>query len=356
MDPFYTKWRTAGDVIDKVQVSGRNRTAIVTGSNSGIGYQTALALCRTGFHVICCCRSKEKSLSTVQKIQSTIQKQQNEANEASNTGVCTTGVVDLGDLDSVRDFVTSLNTRPINILVNNAGIMQLPNFSPSKQGYEMQFHVNFLGPWLLTELLKPNLKLAATNDPTNTLSRVVNVASSAHYSCTFSKIPDITQIGNPEKAKNNYTDGWNEYATSKMYQILHARSIAAKHNDKIVAFSLHPGVIATKLSRNAKCCTFTRLLYCWPKSLYCCCFCCCPGCLRTNVEQGAASSVRACIDPALVDYSGSYLGEDTQVKEPRLPPSFDFDGLEVRLYELCGLEKSTCSATTATGAEKKESM
>ena len=96
-------------------------------------------------------------------------------------------------------------------------------------------------------------------------------------------------------------------------------------------------MIATGLSRNAKCCSLTWLLYCWPKALYCCC-CCCQGVLRTNVEQGAASSVRACVDPALVDVGGSFLYEDAQPKEPSLPLNFDVEGFNARCRHLCGLD------------------
>ena len=339
-DPFYTKWKTAQEVAEHLNVNGEGRTAIVTGSNSGIGYESALALCNSGYTVISCCRSQTKAQATMEKLTAA----------ATGSGRCTPGVVDLGDLNSVRTFVASLQDKPIHLILNNAGIMQLPTFQQSAQQYEMQFAVNFLGPWLLVELLKPHLRLAATAHQVP--SRVVNVASSAHYTSSFDLMPNEDMIGDPTHAEQAYTTGWNEYATSKLYQILHARHLAEQERgNNIVSFSLHPGVIATGLSRNAKCCSFTRLLYCFPKALYCCC-CCCQGWLRTSVDQGAASSVRACVDPALVEVSGCYLGEDCQPKEPRLPANFDFEKFKKRCKGLCSVGTVGRDKGTDVGGEK----
>jgi len=346
LDTFFTKWTTAQEVVKKINLNGHGRTAIVTGSNSGIGYESALSLILSGFNVICCCRSLEKSTATVESIHAaaaaaaaTAAADTNVAAAAHNIGTCSTGIVDLGDLNSVRSFVDSLpDDILISILLNNAGIMQLPSFQTSEQGYEKQFAVNFLGPWLLTRLMTPKLQQAATT--TGVKSRVVNVASSAHYASSLSKIPTADMIGDPVTARAAYTNGWNEYATSKLYQILDAKHHAKKKNSgsgsgSILFFSLHPGVIKTGLARNSKCCSFTRLLYCFPKSLYCCC-CCCQGVLRTSVQQGAATSVRACIDPSLEASNGCYLHENTHPKEPRLPENFDSERFQERCEELCG--------------------
>ena len=336
-DPFYSKWKTAFQVVQNVNTNGYGRTCIVTGSNSGIGYVTALSLVRTGYKVICCCRSLTKAETTCVRINKDIE---STPELQLFPGNCLPGVLDLGDLESVRTFVRTIGEQRIDILCNNAGIMQLPTFQTSKQGYEMQFAVNFLAPWLLTELLKPNLRKAANmnGDGTATVeprpSRVINVASSAHYAANFQLIPEMNQIGDPTLAEQAYDGGWNEYATSKMYQILHVKHLAKTNDNKIVAFALHPGVIATGLSRNAKCCSFTWFLYCWPKTLYCCC-CCCTGVLRTDVDQGAASSVRACTDSELNEFSGSYIHEDCQLKEPQLPMNWDGEGFEARCRVLC---------------------
>ena len=337
-DLRYTKWTTAQDVADIVMGPTQDTSnmvgpvtagsVIVTGSNSGIGFEAALVLRRVGYKVICCARSMAKATATCEKIESLMASDL--ASERS--GSTAPGVVDLGDLDSVRAFTTSLKDKPVLCLLNNAGIMQLPKFTPSKQGFESQFAVNFLGPWLLTELLKPNLRAGAR--AMKCPARVVNVSSAAHYSSQHSMIPEVAKIGDPAIAREQYTNGWNEYATSKMYQIIHAQHIAETEKGTIAAFSLHPGVISTGLNRNAACCTFTRLLYCLPHQLYCCC-CCCQGTIRKTKPQGAAPSVRACIDPALAPASGSYLHETCHPKAPRLLSSLDPGLLMERCATLC---------------------
>ena len=249
-DHRYTKWTTAEQVLtncgsDAVAIfsdGGRDstqnnerRVAIVTGSNSGIGYVTARTLYRTGYKVICCCRSKEKAETTCAQIMNWHKEQHPHLQHHNH---CLPGVLDLGDLDSVRAFCATMQDQRIDILVNNAGIMQLPAFSASKQGFEMQFAVNFLAPWLLTELLTPNLRRAGTE---TVPSRVVNVSSSAHFAADLNALPSVDCIGDPKIAKQVYTNGWNEYATSKLYQIIHAKQLNIAESKNLVAFSLHPG-------------------------------------------------------------------------------------------------------------------
>ena len=359
-NPLFTKWTTAAEVVESVLGSGASssaaaapRTIVITGSNSGIGFESALALRRAGLHVVCCARSLEKAQETVDRIEAAAASTP-PLLSSSSSALTTPGVIDLADLDSIRAFAASLEGQPVWCLLNNAGVMQLPAFRPSKQGFEMTFAVNFLGHWLLTELLKPNLRAGAAQ-ASGVPARVVNVSSAAHYSVTFAKVPPVGKIGDPIVAREQYTNGWQEYAVSKMYQVLHAQHLAREEAGTIIAFSLHPGVIATGLNRNARCCTFTWLLYCWPRQLYCCC-CCCPGWLRKTAPQGAAPSVRACLDPALVAASGAYLHETCQPARPRLPPGLDADALMRRCSELCSINGDAAAAASSaslTGSAKK---
>jgi NAD(P)-dependent dehydrogenase (short-subunit alcohol dehydrogenase family) len=142
----------------------QGRLAIVTGSNSGIGYQTARYLSRTGATVILACRNREKGEGARAKIVS----ENPSAKVESRT-------LDVADLDSVRRFAAEFLSegRPLDLLINNAGVMAIPERRTTPQGFEMQFGTNHLGHFALTGLLLPAL-LRQPN------SRVVTVASIAH--------------------------------------------------------------------------------------------------------------------------------------------------------------------------------
>jgi NAD(P)-dependent dehydrogenase (short-subunit alcohol dehydrogenase family) len=144
--------------------SEQGRLAIVTGANSGIGYQTARYLSRAGAAIILACRNAEKGEAARAKIASEY--------PAANLQV---RVLDVADLDSVRRFAAEfLNEgKPLDLLINNAGVMALPKRQTTPQGFEMQFGTNHLGHFALTGMLLP----ALLRQPG---SRVVTVASIAH--------------------------------------------------------------------------------------------------------------------------------------------------------------------------------
>jgi NAD(P)-dependent dehydrogenase (short-subunit alcohol dehydrogenase family) len=140
------------------------RLAIVTGANSGIGYQAARYLSRAGATVILACRNREKGEAARAKI----------AAEDPSAKV-EMRILDVADLDSVRRFATEFlrEDKPLDLLINNAGVMAIPERRTTPQGFEMQFGTNHLGHFALTGLLLPAL-LRQPN------SRVVTVASIAH--------------------------------------------------------------------------------------------------------------------------------------------------------------------------------
>ncbi len=142
----------------------QGRLAIVTGANSGIGYQAARYLAQAGAAVILACRNAEKGEAARAKIAS--------EHPGANLQV---RVLDVADLDSVRRFAAKfLNEgKPLDLLINNAGVMAMPKRQTTPQGFEMQFGTNHLGHFALTGLLLPTL----LRQPG---SRVVTVASIAH--------------------------------------------------------------------------------------------------------------------------------------------------------------------------------
>src|SRR5262245_29363075 len=124
------------------------RTAIVTGANTGIGYETARALARKGARVVLACRNLDKATQAAGRLSLESPLAKVEAQQ-----------LDLSDLDSVRAFcsATLATTSRLDILVNNAGVM-VPPFSRTAQGFELQFGTNHLGHFALTGLLLPLLR------------------------------------------------------------------------------------------------------------------------------------------------------------------------------------------------------
>ena len=169
---------------------------------TGIGKETAIALAAAGYRVGVCCRSLDKANRAIADIA-----------EAAGSDRLFPGVLDLSSLQSVRDFASSFlasadNGAGLHVLVNNAGIMQLPKWRGSAEGYELQFAVNYLGGYLLARELLPALRRAAVPGAP---ARVVNVSSSAHYYTDLAKV-DVKAL--PQSA-DSYGNGFNAYAESK---------------------------------------------------------------------------------------------------------------------------------------------
>lgn len=150
------------------------KVVIVTGANSGIGYQTTLELAKRGARVIMACKEMKDAEKAIQRI---IKKSGNDKIELE--------YLDLGDLDNVRYFAQEMHKRlnRLDVLINNAGLMVCPYWKTA-QGYEMQFGVNHLGHFLLTNLMLDLLKKAPAG-------RIVSVASVAHSCNIYSFIYSI---------------------------------------------------------------------------------------------------------------------------------------------------------------------
>jgi NAD(P)-dependent dehydrogenase (short-subunit alcohol dehydrogenase family) len=203
------------------------RVVLVTGSTDGIGRATARALAAGGMKVILHGRTKPK-------IDATIAALTEELPGAELEGVS----FDLGSPGAVRRGAEQILARvpALHVIINNAGIFADERVV-TDDGIELTFAVNHIGPFLLTELLAPRLEASASVAP----SRVVNVASIAHTRGRI-HIDDLTLA-------NGWT-GYAAYAMSKLANVMHALSLAERHaSDKLVAYSVHPGTIGTKLLR-----------------------------------------------------------------------------------------------------------
>jgi NAD(P)-dependent dehydrogenase (short-subunit alcohol dehydrogenase family) len=243
------------------------RTVLVTGSTDGIGRQTARQLAAGGLRVIVHGRSKAKVDAAL------------DALRADLPGADLEGVsFDIGSIAGVRRGVEQLDkvAPELHVLVNNAGIFATERVV-NEDGIEMTFAVNYLGAFALTERLAPRLVASAAGGPP---SRVIDVSSVAH---TRGRIHlDDLQLA------RSWT-GYAAYAQSKLALVMHALSLAERHDAKqLVAYSLHPGVVGTKLLRQG----FGPIQ-------------------GTSVETGARTSIRLASAEAVDEPSGSYFSDGT---------------------------------------------
>lgn len=205
----------------------RGRIALITGSNSGLGFFTAKALVQKGCHVILGCRSESKAENTKSKLKKLI----------PNANL-TCLELDLSDLRNVSEKSNEIlkNFDQIDLLINNAGVMHPPK-TLSAQGYEIQFAVNHLAHMLLTLKLMPILN-------NEKQSRVVTVTSGAQF---FGKYR-----WDNLKAEDYYNK-WESYANSKLANVMFAIELHNRiDNKKIYSLAAHPGIAKTNLFTSQK--------------------------------------------------------------------------------------------------------
>lgn len=213
------------------QAKLHGKTAIVTGSNTGIGKATALDLAKRGARVILACRNKERAEAAVFDIR----------RDSGNNQVVFMPL-DLSSFQSVRDFAeTFLKTEPrLDLLINNAGMV-----GPGRtlEGFGMEFGVNHLGHFLLTLLLLDRLKQSAP-------SRIVTVSSLVHHMGNI----DFKLLDSNKDLVHGDRNGWKDlqaYAHSKLCNVLFTRELANQlEGTNVSCFSLHPGVVQTELGRH----------------------------------------------------------------------------------------------------------
>ena len=244
----------------------QNKTAIVTGANSGMGMATVRALSDMGAKVIMLCRSEKRGTEALEKLSS-------EKYRDLELILC-----DLGNYDSIRAFANIVRRGydHIDILVNNAGFISLDR-QETGEGLERQFGINHIGHFLLTMSL---LDLIGEG------GRIVNVASGAHKTGKI-HFDDI-----------NLTKGFNvikAYSQSKLANVLFTRELARRVKDRgITVNCCHPGAVATNIGIDrdtgfGK--TVTRLL----KPFF------------QTPEQGARTAIFLVSDDSVSDVTGEYF-------------------------------------------------
>lgn len=215
--------------------SQKGKTVIVTGANSGIGYETALELARKGATVVIACRSEARGKEAEKKITQALE-------TTSTAGRATFMQLDLSSLESVRTFAAAFKAAydRLDLLINNAGVMAVP-FAKTVDGNERQFATNHLGHFALTATLFPMLKQS-------TPSRVVNVSSIAHKNA---KLKHFTAGSSIMRQSDKGFNRWEVYAESKLSNLLFTmeltRRMNAQHVTGVTSVACHPGITVTNL-------------------------------------------------------------------------------------------------------------
>ncbi|UMY64347.1 MULTISPECIES: oxidoreductase [unclassified Flavobacterium] len=213
--------------------SQHGKTILITGANSGIGFEATKVLSKKGAHIIMTSRNLQKG---------------NEALEAIKKGSPNAKLdlmqLDLADFHSIKKFSDEFHSKysKLDVLVNNAGVMNPPKREVTKQNFEVQFGTNHLGHFLLTGLLLDTLK--------NTPNSRISVQSSIVHK-TESMKPDIHFDDlNFEKSYNRD----QAYAQSKLANLLFAYELDRRlktHNIKMIVTAAHPGYTKTNLQANS---------------------------------------------------------------------------------------------------------
>jgi len=236
-------------------------TMLVTGASDGIGFQTALQLGKSGASLVVHARNEAKASDVVKRL--------------SAEGVTALSVWgDLSVMAEVRTLASQVKQRApvLDVVVNNAGVF-VHELSRTADGFELTFAVNHFAPFLLTHELLPVLSPTA---------RVVNVSSIAH---------NRGRVAMNDLPVPKTFDGYGVYAASKLLNVLFTHELASRlkaRGSTVSTFSLHPGVITTKLLQSGF------------------------GMGGASVESGARTSVFCATSPK-VGASGTYYSDSREV-------------------------------------------
>lgn len=209
----------------KDQLSGKN--VVITGANSGIGFEAARGLAAMGARVILAVRNEEKGRISADRIR-----------EEHPDAELKIAHLDLADLSSIRKFAASLETDSLDLLINNAGLM-VPPYGKTKDGFELQFGSNHLGHFALTGILLPKIKSTPG-------ARVVTLSSIAHRGAKI----DFDNLDGSKGYK-----AMKFYGQSKLANLLFAKELDQRfkmHGNRAISIACHPGISNTNLFKMGK--------------------------------------------------------------------------------------------------------
>jgi NAD(P)-dependent dehydrogenase (short-subunit alcohol dehydrogenase family) len=304
----YGKKASAEQVSAGVDLSGRH--AIVTGANTGIGFETARVLALRGSSVTMACRNLEKAnaarVRIIEGSSGEIGEDQLEVRE-----------LDLASFESIRRFATEFRRsgHALNLLMNNAGVM-MPAVHRTPDDFDAHFAINHLGHFLLTNLLLDVLEASAP-------ARVVCVSSDA---LAGASLTDRLEDLNWESRKYG---GIRSYADSKLMNVMFAVELTRRMKGTgVVANALHPGIVDTELGRDQP----------WYMQIF--------GLLlllmMKDPARGASTSVYVATAPEYADRGGLYFADNVEKATPKLATH---EAACAKLWEisaeLTGLSSST---------------
>ena len=260
----------------------KGKVVIVTGSSSGLGYETAKVLANKNATVIVAVRNEAKGNAAVESIKV----------ENPNTDIQVM-LLDLSNLESIHEFTENFKRRfnKLDLLINNAGVMN-PPYTKTKDGFELQFGTNHLGHFALTGLLIDLIKKTPS-------SRIVNVSSTAHKIGKLN-FDDLNWETRPYKKMRSYGD-------SKLANLYFSKELQRRLNEEssgVIVASAHPGASSTPLTRHS---LFFRIL-----SL-----------IVQSSEMGALPTLYAAVGPDIQgnDYIGPGGFQETRGYPKKVEPA-----------------------------------
>ena len=270
-----------------------DKVCLITGATSGIGNATALALARMGATVIINGKNQKKGEEALNQIRRT------SGNDKVNLMIA-----DLSSFSEIRKLAEKLEATydRLDVILNNAGVFYSYN-KKSQDGIEMQFAVNHLGHFLLTNLLRDILRGTPG-------SRIINVSSNAHFGGTI----DFKDIN----SENKYF-GWKVYCRTKLANVLFTYELSRKTSNRTVTVnSLHPGMVRTRFVDK-----HVSLLYRIGWNI--------PKPFMLSVEQGAQTSIYLASSNDLAETTGQYFVNCKAIRSSEL--SYDLH-LARRLWDI----------------------
>lgn len=251
-----------------------NKLCVITGANSGIGFETAKALAQKGAYIVMVCRNEDKAIAAKNKI----------LNAVDDAGVAIV-LCDFSIQKEIHNAAEEIGSRykKIDVLINNHGFIASERWE-TVDGLEGTFAVNHIGYFLFTNLLLENIK-AAKN------ARIINVASDAHRAGEFD--PDNIQL------ENNF-NAMKAYGNSKLFNILFTKELAERLKETdVTANCLHPGVVRSNFGQSGE----------WWVSLFYKVF----GLFMTSNEDGAKTTIYLASSDEVENVNGAYFKNEKAV-------------------------------------------
>jgi NAD(P)-dependent dehydrogenase (short-subunit alcohol dehydrogenase family) len=263
----------------------KDKIVLITGASSGIGKATAMGLAKLGATIVMICRNEERGVASRDEIFS-----------ESGNPLVEVLLADLSSQAEIRNAVHEFQSRypHLNVIINNAGVAPIKRLVTT-EGIEMTFAVNYLAPFLLTNLLLDCLIAGAP-------SRVVNVAGDFHRKATI-QFDDLM-------FERNY-NGIRANNQAKLALILFTYELARRTKAYgVTANCLHPGAVATDAPlKDPNLSRFARIMYSLVKPFF------------LSAEKGAETSIYLASSPAVEGITGQYFIKKTSVKSS--PESYD---------------------------------